>query len=191
MRTLKPNNRLSQDQLIKNCKKKLPKAQAELYNRYSSVLFSVCLKYAPNYAEAEDILQDAFMTIFDKVSQYKNKGSFEGWLKRVVINTALQRYRKSGVFNLVNEENIKEVEVEIEEESIPLDFLLKIIQELPDRYRMVFNLYVMDGHSHKEISTLLTISQGTSKSNLARARGILKEKIEMSQFNPRSKSHIQ
>ena len=131
------------------------------------------------------------MTIFDKVSQYKNKGSFEGWLKRVVINTALQRYRKPGVFNLVNEENIKEVEVEIEEESIPLDFLLKIIQELPDRYRMVFNLYVMDGHSHKEISTLLTISQGTSKSNLARARGILKEKIEMSQFNPKSKSHIQ
>lgn len=181
---------MSQDQLIKNCKKKKPKAQADLYKRYAGALFSVCLKYAPNYAEAEDILQDAFIIIFDKINQYQHKGSFEGWLKRIVINTALQRYRKPGVFNLVNEENIKEVEVEVEEESVPLDFLLEIIQELPDRYRMVFNLYVMDGHSHKEIAELLSISQGTSKSNLARARQILKEKIEISQHNPKSKSHL-
>lgn len=178
------------DQLIINCKKKQPKAQGELYKRYSSSLFSVCLKYAPNYAEAEDILQDSFMTIFEKVGQYQNKGSFEGWLKRVTINTALQRYRKPGVFNLVNEENIKEVEVEVDEESIPLDFLLKIIQELPDRYRMVFNLYVMDGHSHKEIGKMLHINQGTSKSNLARARMILKEKIELSQEYLQSLSQI-
>lgn len=178
------------DQLIINCKKKQPKAQGELYKRYSSSLFSVCLKYAPNYAEAEDILQDSFMTIFEKVGQYQNKGSFEGWLKRVTINTALQRYRKPGVFNLVNEENIKEVEVEVDEESIPLDFLLKIIQELPDRYRMVFNLYVMDGHSHKEIGKILHINQGTSKSNLARARMILKEKIELSQEYLQSLSQI-
>ncbi len=181
---------MSQDQLIKNCKKKQPKAQSILYKRYASVLFSVCLKYAPNYTEAEDILQDAFMTIFDKITQYKNKGSFEGWLKRIVINTALQRYRKPGVYSLVNEENIKEVEVEIEEDAIPLDFLLSIIQELPDRYRMVFNLYVMDGYSHREISEMLHISQGTSKSNLARARIILKEKIEMSQHSLQSKSQL-
>ncbi|EAQ39601.1 RNA polymerase sigma factor, sigma-70 family [Dokdonia sp. MED134] len=181
---------MSQDQLIKNCKKKQPKAQADLYKRYASVLFSVCLKYAPNYTEAEDILQDAFITIFDKITQYKNKGSFEGWLKRVVINTALQRYRKPGVYSLVNEENIKEVEVEVEEDAIPLDYLLSIIQELPDRYRMVFNLYVMDGYSHREISELLTISQGTSKSNLARARIILKEKIETSLHSLQSKSHL-
>lgn len=181
---------MSQDQLIKNCKKKQPKAQADLYKRYASVLFSVCLKYAPNYTEAEDILQDAFITIFDKITQYKNKGSFEGWLKRVVINTALQRYRKPGVYSLVNEENIKEVEVEVEEDAIPLDYLLSIIQELPDRYRMVFNLYVMDGYSHREISELLTISQGTSKSNLARARMILKEKIETSLHTLQSKSHL-
>lgn len=181
---------MSQDQLIQNCKKKLPKAQGELYKRYASVLFSLCLKYAPNYAEAEDVLQDSFMIIFDKVNQYKGKGSFEGWLKRITINTALQRYRKPGVFNLVNEDNIKEVEVEVEEESIALDFLLRIIQELPDRYRMVFNLYVMDGYSHKEIANLLSISTGTSKSNLARARMILKEKIEKSQDQPQSKSHL-
>lgn len=168
----------------------MPKAQAELYTRYASVLFSICLKYAPSYVEAEDILQDTFITIFDKIEQYKNKGSFEGWLKRIAINTALQRYRKPAVFNIVNEENIKEVEVEVDEETIPLDFLLSIIRELPDRYRMVFNLYVLDGHSHKEIATLLDISQGTSKSNLARSRGILKEKIEKSQHNPRSQSQM-
>lgn len=179
---------MSLDQLIIDCKKKRPKAQEELYKRYASTLFSVCLKYASSYADAEDILQDAFMTIFDKVGQYKSKGSFEGWLKRISINTALQRYRKPGVFNLINEGNIPEVTVEVEEESVPLDFLLGIIQELPDRYRLVFNLYVLDGYSHKEISNLLDISEGTSKSNLARARQILKDKIEVSQNNPLSKS---
>jgi RNA polymerase sigma-70 factor (ECF subfamily) len=92
------------------------------------------------------------------------------------------------VFNLINEENIPDVTVEVDEESIPLDFLLGIIQELPDRYRLVFNLYVMDGYSHKEISSLLEISVGTSKSNLARARQILKDKIEVTQNNPLSRS---
>jgi len=169
---------VSLDQLITNCQKKNIKAQEQLYKRYASTLFSVCLKYSPNYADAEDTLQDAFMIIFDKVTQYKNKGSFEGWLKRVTINTALQRYRKQTVLDIINEENIRDVDVEVDEESIPLDFLLRIIQELPDRYRLVFNLYVLDGYSHKEIAKMLEISEGTSKSNLARARNILKDKIE-------------
>ena len=172
---------MSLERLIDDCKKKHSKAQEELYKRYASTLFSICLKYASNYADAEDVLQDAFIIIFDKVTQYKNQGSFEGWLKRIVINTALQRYRKTGVLNLINEENISEVDVEVEEESVPLDYLLHIVQELPDRYRMVFNLYILDGYSHKEISKLLEISEGTSKSNLARARKILKNKIEVSQ----------
>ena len=175
---------MSLDQLINDCKKKQPKAQEDLYKRYSSTLFSVCLKYASSYADAEDILQDAFLVIFDKIEQYKNKGSFEGWLKRISINTALQRYRKPGVFNLINEGNIPEVTVEVDEENVSLDFLLDIIQELPDRYRLVFNLYVLDGYSHKEVSNLLEISEGTSKSNLARARQILKDKIEVTQNNP-------
>ncbi len=179
---------MSLDQLINECKKKHAKAQEELYKRYSTPLFSVCLKYASSYADAEDILQDAFIVIFNKIEQYKNKGSFEGWLKRISINIALQRYRKPGVFNIVNEENIPEVTVEVEEESISLDYLLGIIQGLPDRYRLVFNLYVLDGYSHKEISNLLAISEGTSKSNLARARQILKDKIEVSQNNPLSQS---
>lgn len=175
---------MSLDQLITKCKKNNAQAQEELYKRYASTLFSVSLKYASNYADAEDVLQDAFIVIFEKIGQYKSKGSFEGWLKRITINTALQRYRKQNPLEIINEQNIAAVDVEVNEESIPLDFLLRIIQELPDRYRLVFNLYVMDGYSHKEISALLDISEGTSKSNLARARVTLKEKIEMHTEQP-------
>ncbi|SHI92000.1 RNA polymerase sigma factor [Aquimarina spongiae] len=169
------------DQLIKKCKKKNAAAQEQLYRLYSSKLFSICLKYSTDYSSAEDTLQDAFITIFDKITQYKSKGSFEGWMKRVTINTALQKYRKQKVFDIVNEEQIEEVEVEIENEEVSLDYLLSIIQELPDRYRLVFNLYVLDGYAHKEIAEMLSISVGTSKSNLARARNILKTKIETNQ----------
>jgi RNA polymerase sigma-70 factor (ECF subfamily) len=138
----------------------------------------VCLKYSRNYAEAEDNLQDAFITIFKKIDQYKSKGSFEGWLKRVAINTVLQKYRSEKVFDIINENVIDEVELDVDEESISIDYLLRIIQELPDRYRLVFNLYVLDGYSHKDIADMLDINIGTSKSNLARARQILKQTIE-------------
>ncbi|WP_426431811.1 RNA polymerase sigma factor [Winogradskyella sp. HB-48] len=170
---------MSLEQLIEKCIKQDAKAQSQLYKQYASKLFSLCLKYSKNYAEAEDNLHDAFITVFSKIDQYKNKGSFEGWLKRIAINTSLQRYRENvGVFDIVNEGNIEDVTVDINDESIGIDFLLKIIQELPDRYRLVFNLYVLDGYSHVEISELINVSEGTSKSNLARARMILKEKIE-------------
>ncbi len=169
---------LSLDQLIENCKSNDTKAQSELYKLFSSKLFTVCLKYSRNYAEAEDNLQDAFLTIFNKIEQYKNKGSFEGWLKRVTVNTVLQQYRKEKVFDIVNETLVDEVEVEIDEDDLSIDYLLKIIQHLPDRYRLVFNMYVLDGYSHKDIADLLEINIGTSKSNLARARQILKQTIE-------------
>ncbi len=167
------------DQLIKKCKKKNAVAQEQLYRLFSNKLFSICLKYSNDYASAEDTLQDAFITIFDKITQYKNQGSFEGWMKRITINTALQKYRKQKVFDIVNEEQIEEeVEVAVDEEEVSLDYLLEIIQQLPDRYRLVFTLYVLDGYSHKEVAEMLEISIGTSKSNLARARNILKEKLE-------------
>ena len=170
---------MSLEQLIKKCINQDAKAQSQLYKQYASKLFSLCLKYSKNYAEAEDNLHDAFITVFSKIDQYKNKGSFEGWLKRIAINTSLQRYRENvGVFDIINEGNIEDVTVDINDEELSIDFLLKIIQELPDRYRLVFNLYVLDGYSHVEISELINISAGTSKSNLARARIILKEKIE-------------
>lgn len=126
--------------------------------------------------------------IFSKIPQYQHKGSFEGWMKRIVINTALQKYRKQTVFEIIKEDHLKEPEIEINEDAVSVDFLLEIIQQLPDRYRQVFNLYVLDGFSHKEISEIMNISTGTSKSNLARARVILKEKIENSLNQPTARS---
>jgi RNA polymerase sigma-70 factor (ECF subfamily) len=172
---------MSLKQLIQNSKKRDIKSQSQIYQLFSGKLFALCLKYSKTHQEAEDNLQEAFITIFNKMDQYKFKGSFEGWMKRIVINTALQTYRKKNVLNLVEENFPEEVEVEINEDKISLDFLLKIIQELPERYRMVFNLYVLDGYSHKDISGMLGIAEGTSKSNLSRARLILKEKVESSQ----------
>ncbi len=169
---------LSLEQLIENCKNNDTKAQSELYKLFSSKLFAVCLKYSRNYAEAEDNLQDAFLTIFKKMEQYKNKGSFEGWLKRITINTVMQQYRSEKVFDMVNETVVDEIEIEMDDEDLSMDYLLKIIQELPDRYRLVFNMYVLDGYSHKDIADMLNIHIGTSKSNLARARFILKQTIE-------------
>jgi len=169
---------LSLEQLIENCKSNDTKAQSELYKLFSSKLFTVCLKYSRNYVEAEDNLQDAFLTIFKKIEQYENKGSFEGWLKRVTINTVLQQYRNEKVFDIISETIVDEVEIEVDEDDLSIDYLLKIIQELPDRYRLVFNMYVLDGYSHKDIAEMLGINIGTSKSNLARARQILKQTIE-------------
>ncbi len=172
---------MSLNELVKQCAKNDRKAQEEIYHLFSGKLFSICLKYSKNKQEAQDNFQDGFITIFNKIGQFKFKGSFEGWLKRVMVNTILLKYRQKNVLNLVTEEIPDEVIVDIDDDEVSLDFLLNLIQELPDRYRMVFNLYVLDGFSHKEISKMLQIAEGTSKSNLARARAILKLKIEKHQ----------
>jgi RNA polymerase sigma factor (sigma-70 family) len=170
---------MSLEKLIKKCVQNDRKAQAEVYQVYSGKLFAVCLKYSPNYQEAQDNLQDGFITIFEKIQQFNHKGSFEGWMKRIIINSALQKYRQKNILTLVKDEIPDVIEsVEVNEEKISMDFLLEKIQKLPDKYRMVFNLYILDGYSHKEISKELNISVGTSKSNLSRARQILKIKIE-------------
>ena len=166
------------EQLIHDCCKGNTKAQAQLYKLLSSKLFAVCLKYSRNYEEAQDNFQEGFILIFEKINQFKFTGSFEGWAKRLMINYVLQQYRNQGVFEIVSEKIPDEAEVEIDDDAISMDFLIKIIQELPDRYRLVFNLNVLDGYSHKEIAEMLEVTIGTSKSNLARAKSILKEKIE-------------
>lgn len=169
------------DEIIRECQNNSIRAQEQLYRLMSAKLFSVCLKYSRSYEDAQDNLQDGFLIIFNKINQYQFKGSFEGWAKRVMINNVLQRYRSEGVFELVSENMPEEADVEIEADDLSMDFLLGLIQQLPDRYRMVFNLYVIDGFSHKEIAEMMNITDGTSKSNLARARIILKEKIEAQQ----------
>ncbi|WP_108425189.1 RNA polymerase sigma factor [Flagellimonas amoyensis] len=171
------------EELIHNCKKGKRQAQSELYQRYSGVLFGMCLKYSRNKIEAEDNLHDSFMTIFSKIDQYSFQGSFEGWIKRITVNTVLQKYRKENHLNVVSEEIEDEAEVETDQADISLSTLLGYIQELPHKYRLTFNLYVLDGYSHKEISEMLGTSTGTSKSNLARAKTILREKIEKEKIN--------
>ena len=168
---------MSLEKLINRCKKNDIKAQSEIYQLYAGKLFALSLKYSKNYEEAQDNLQNGFITIFNKISQYNFKGSFEGWLKKIVINTVLQTYRQKSVLSLITEDVPEEAEIEIEDDELSLDYLLSIVQDLPTRYRLVFNLYVLDDYSHKEIAEILGISEGTSKSNLSRARVILKNRI--------------
>ena len=169
---------MSLEELVYNCKQGNRKAQEQLYRKYAGILFGICLKYSRNKTEAEDNLHDSFMTIFDKIHQYSSKGSFEGWMKRITVNTVLQKYRKQEHLNVVSENMEEEVEVPSSYTDISLQTLLRYIQELPNKYRLTFNMYVMDGYTHKEIGEQLGTSVGTSKSNLARARMLLKEKIQ-------------
>ena len=167
------------EQIIADCKRNHPKAQEQLYQLFAKKFFGVCLKYSRNYDDAQDNLQDGFIIIFKKIEQFTGKGSFEGWAKRILINNALLRLKDVRFLEII-EDHIAVVDVEIDDDTISLDYLLQIIQELPDQYRIVFSLYVLDGYSHKEISEMLKISTGTTKSNLFRARLILKEKIKNS-----------
>lgn len=174
---------MSLDELIHKCKKGNRQAQELLYRKYSRVLFGICLKYSRNRVEAEDNLHDSFMTIYAKIDQYKFKGSFEGWIKRITVNTVLQKYRKEEFLNVVSENQEEETEEESPYADIALSTLLRYVQELPNKYRITFNMYVLDGYTHKEISEQLGTSPGTSKSNLARARTILKERIKKTNMN--------
>jgi RNA polymerase sigma-70 factor (ECF subfamily) len=165
------------EQLIHDCKANDTKAQEQIYRLLSPTIFGICLKYSRSYEEAQDNLQEGFLLVFEKIEKYNFKGSFEGWVKRVIINYILQQYRSQPIFEIVTDKLPEKVEVEVDEE-VSIDYLTKLIQELPDRYRLVFNLYTLDDYSHKEIAEMLDISEGTSKSNLSRAKAILKQKIE-------------
>ncbi|MGJ8684449.1 MAG: RNA polymerase sigma factor [Nonlabens sp.] len=170
---------MSLENLIKACKKQDRKAQAQLYHHFKDTMMVQSLKYSRNREQAQDNLHDAFIAIFQNIDRYKGKGSFEGWMKRIVINKAITLYKKESFMNvLVNEEITEDVTVDTEVlDEIKLPELLKLIQELPDRYRLVFSLYELDDYSHQEIATIMNISIGTSKSNLHRAKVLLKQSI--------------
>lgn len=166
------------EELISRCKHGEREAQKKLYHQFAERIFASCLKYTSSYEDAQDVLQETFITAFAKIKQYKGEGNFEGWLRRISINKALAQQRKTKVYTLNNEQGLAEKAVENNRDSMSLDLLLRFIRELSDRYRMVFTLYVLEDHTHAEISKMLGISVGTSKSNLARARAILAEKVE-------------
>lgn len=165
--------------IIKDCVSGKREAQAQLYQMFSPRMYPVCLYYTKDQTEAEDVLHDGFIKVFKYVSQYKGSGSFEGWIRRIMINTALERFRTQNylypvddVFDYINDQGYDNII-----SNITFDELLDIVKELSPQYRMVFNLYALEDMSHNDISEKLGISVGTSKSNLSRARAILQEKV--------------
>jgi RNA polymerase sigma-70 factor (ECF subfamily) len=168
------------DDIIKGCKAGRIKDQEKLYNLFSREMFGVCLYYTKDRTEAEDLLHDGFMKIFSNISSYRYKGSFEGWVRRIIINTALEKFRREKHLHLLSDIEDKEEELYNEDivSNISASDLVSMIQSLSPKYRLVFNLYAIEGYSHKEVSDMLGISEGTSKSNLARARAILQRNVK-------------
>lgn len=166
--------------IVKECLAGKRQAQEKLYGMFSAKMFGICLRYCKSYDEAKDVLQEGFLKVFSKLEQFNFAGSFEGWVRRVIVNTAIERLRIQN--RNVALENAPELYVEMEEEDLPVlssAELLEMIQELPTQYKMVFNLYVFEKMQHKEIAEMLGISEGGSKSNLSRARAILQEKVKL------------
>lgn len=165
------------DQIIDKCRQGDRKAAEKIYRMFSAKMFAICLRFSRDRAEAEDTLQDGFIKLFDSIGQYSGKGSFEGWMKKIFINLSLEKFRNKHQLQLV-EEVPDIIESDIDDAlDIPSGVLMDFVEQLPERYKLVFNLYVMEEMQHKDIAMALGITEGTSKSNLARAREILKRKI--------------
>ncbi|MCO4805781.1 MAG: sigma-70 family RNA polymerase sigma factor [Flavobacteriales bacterium] len=174
-------------QLVDGCKSGSRTAQEEVFNSMYRRLLGVCMRYADDDDEAKDILQNGFIKVFKSVENYKGDGSFEGWVKRIVINTAIDNYRRKKVKPVVVDSELTDrlgsnMEEEVEDDSIyqqiPIKAVLDAVQYLSPAYRTVFNLYVLEGYNHNEIAEMLTISVGTSKSNLSKARLNLRKMLK-------------
>jgi RNA polymerase sigma-70 factor (ECF subfamily) len=167
--------------IINGCLAGNRRDQELLYRRHASKLYAASLQYSGNDEEARDILQEGFIKIFENLNHYKHEGSFEGWMRRIIVNTALEKFRsRHNLYRVDDIDTIKEPDAEPDNQDysgLEAKDLLEIIRELPPKYRMVFNLYAIEGYSHKEISKILNISEGTSKSNLSRARTILQRRV--------------
>lgn len=165
--------------IIKDCKSGKREAQAKLFQKFAKKMFTVSLVYTKDRTAAEDVIQDAFIKIFEKISQFKGKGSFEGWMRRIVVNTALERYRRENKLYSIDDYQPYEETLSYDDiiTNISAGELMQIISTISPQYKVVFSLYAIEGYSHKEIAKELGISEGTSKSNLARARKVLQEKV--------------
>lgn len=177
------------DNIIAGCVEGKRSAQNQLYRRFAGTMFSVCLRYASNKVEAEDLLQEGFMKVYSHIGSYRNQGSFEGWMRRIFINLAINQYHSSAKRHITSVDNMEIYADEMEDEntdwlhegpeSLPVtpDKVMQLIQHLPEGYRMVLNLYVFEGMTHKEIGNTMNISENTSKSQLSKARKYLKNQI--------------
>lgn len=176
------------EQLIEGCIRAERQSQNKLYNLFKNKMFAVCLRYARNREEAEEILHEGFLKVFDFVHQYKFEGSFEGWMRKIMVNSALQKYRGKRQLQAVVDITETDVIDAGHEEIISqlgTKELLQMVQQLPPATRMVFNLYVFEGLKHREIAELLNISEGTSKSNLSDARYTLQKAVKLSLSSPK------
>ena len=172
---------MTEDELIRGCLQKNASCQKEIFNRFAGRMLGVCNRYARSSADAEDILQDAFIKVFDKIYQFKSEGSFEGWIRRIVVNTALKkyslrRYEKEVIGYEIKDRDESSMEPSAYAHLTEKD-LLVLINNLPDGYRLIFNLYVIEGYQHDEIAEMLNIQPGTSRSQLVKARNLLQKEI--------------
>jgi len=159
-------------------------AQYQLYKKFASSMLAVCFRYARNKDEAEDLLQEGFLKVYQKISSFRREGSFEGWMKRIMINNALNEIKKNRRapfledIEVINETQIVDQDEPVGQmEPVPADVLSEMIRNLPEGYRIVFSLYVIEDYSHKEIASELNISENTSKTQLLKARRVLKNKL--------------
>ena len=176
---LKINKSAGLEEIIKGCRKGKPKAQTELFNRYSGRLLGLCRRYVGSIDEAEDIMISGFMKIFEKIHQFKGDGSFEAWMTRIMVNESLTfiRRNKNMSVNISIDVTEREPDYSFAEASLDHEQILRMVDDLPVGYRTVFNLYVLEGYNHREIGDLLNISEGASKSQLSRAKAQLRRNI--------------
>lgn len=181
----------SEQQIREGCFKGDRRFQQMLYDMFSSKMFGVCMRYANEYNAAQDLLQEGFVKVFRNIDKFRGEGSFEGWVRRIFVNTAIEHYRKQVNLYAIVDNDVKAYENYDNNalETLKEQDIVKMIQKLSHGYRTVFNLYVVEGYSHKEIGDLMGISEGTSKSQLARARYLL-QKMITEQFADVSKSSI-
>ena len=174
------NQNITESDLINGCLKDDRRMQEELYRRFSPRMYAVCLRYADNAEEAQDILQEGFIKVFKKLDSFRNEGSFEGWIRRIFVNTAIEHFRRKKYLMPVTEreENTIEGKYLSVLDNLAAADIMALVQELSPGYRTVFNMYVVEGYSHKEIGDILGISEGTSKSQLSRAKVILQDMVK-------------
>ncbi len=177
--SIQSNHITSEADLIRGCIAGERRMQEILYQRFSPKMYAVCLRYANKTEDAQDILQDGFVKVFKNLHMFRGEGSFEGWIRRIFVNTAIEHYRRQVNLYPVTEghENVLEAKEVSVMDSLSMKDLMSVIQELSPGYKTVFNLYAIEGYTHKEIAEMIGISEGTSKSQLARAKGILQNII--------------
>lgn len=170
---------MTEREIIQGCLKRDPGTQHILFLEYAGVLMTICRRYAGDHFEAEDMLQEAFIRIFKFIDQYQSTGSFEGWIKRITVRSCLQILQSKKVRFSELTDNHQEIQTSVPDiiSDLSADELLKLISHLPVGYRMIFNLYVIEGYSHEEIGQMLKIKTATSRSQLSKARSMLQEKI--------------